>query len=130
MIGNKILLDTSIVIEFLDNNKIILDRINKFEGLFISSIVLGELYIGVNRVTDKAKHLNKLSNALKLCSTLIVDSPTAMHYGEITAALFRKGKPIPTNDVWIAASAIQHDLTLITMDKHFNEIDGLKMEIW
>lgn len=46
------------------------------------------------------------------------------------AALYKKGKPLPINDVWIAASAIQHDLTLVTRDKHFNEISNLKVKSW
>ena len=59
-----------------------------------------------------------------------MDSVTAKIYGELYAALLNKGKPIPINDVWIAASAKQHGLTLITKDKHFAEIEGLDVEFW
>lgn len=124
------LLDTNIVIEVFDGNKIIADKIDKLPEFYITSIVLGELYIGVNRVTNKAKHLKKLNDFLNLCTVLEVDSATAVHYGEIIVGLYKKGKPIPVNDVWIAASAIQHDLTLITRDKHFNEIAGLAIKSW
>lgn len=124
------LLDTNIVIEVFDGNKDIADKINKLPEFYITSIVLGELYIGVNRVTNKAKHLKKLNDFLKLCTVLEVDSVTAVHYGEIIASLYKKGKPIPVNDVWIAASAIQHGLTLITRDKHFSEIAGLSIKSW
>ena len=55
---------------------------------------------------------------------------TAMYYGEIMANLFKKGKPIPTNDVWIAAIAKQHKLTIITKDKHFKEIEGITVKYW
>jgi len=48
----------------------------------------------------------------------------------LKASLRRKGKPIPENDIWIAAIAYQHDLTLITRDKHFSEIDELKIIAW
>ncbi|MHA4810383.1 PIN domain-containing protein [Flavitalea flava] len=44
--------------------------------------------------------------------------------------MYKKGKPIPTNDVWIAAVAIQHNLTLITRGKHFDEIDSLTSKTW
>jgi tRNA(fMet)-specific endonuclease VapC len=130
MIGNNLLLDTNIVIEVFDGNKDIADKINKLSEFYITSIVLGELYIGVNRVANKAKHLKKVNDFLKLCTVINVDSETAVYYGETIAALYKKGKPLPINDVWIAASAIQHDLTLITRDKHFNEISNLKVKSW
>ncbi len=91
---------------------------------------MGELYTGVNRVANKAKHLKNLNDFLKLCILLDADSITAKHYGEIIAALYKKGKPLPINDVWIAAIALQHDLTVVSRDKHFNEIDGLKIKTW
>jgi tRNA(fMet)-specific endonuclease VapC len=122
MTGNNLLLDTNIVIDVFDGNTDIANKINKLPEFFIPSIVLGELYVGVNRVANKAKHLKKLNEFLKLSKVLDIDNTTAVHYGELIASLFKKGKPIPTNDVWIAAVALQHDLTLITRDKHFNEI--------
>jgi len=54
-----------------------------------------------------------------------IDYNTADNYAKIFKQLREKGKPIPTNDLWIAASALQHDLTLFTYDKHFRFIDGL-----
>jgi tRNA(fMet)-specific endonuclease VapC len=53
-----------------------------------------------------------------------------MLYGEIKSSLRQKGKPIPDNDIWIAASARQHSLTLVTRDAHFDEIDDLARERW
>jgi len=57
---------------------------------------------------------------------LNVDDETAAIYGAIIADLYKLGKPIPTNDVWIAAIAIQYNLTLLTADRHFDEIGNLK----
>ena len=130
MTGNKFLLDTNIVIEIFDGNKAIADKINELPEFYISTVVLGELYVGINRVVNKAKHIKKLNEFLKLCIVLDADSATAKHYGASIAHLYKKGKPIPTNDVWIASVALQHKLTLVTMDKHFNEIEGLKVKRW
>lgn len=130
MTGNKFLLDTNMVIEVFDGNTEIADRINKLSGFYISAIVLGELYIGINRVTNKAKHIKKLDSFLQLCSVWNADNVTAKYYGEIVAGLYKKGKPIPSNDIWIAATALQHDLTLVTQDKHFKEIEGLRLKSW
>lgn len=130
MSGSNLLLDTNIVIEVFDGNKSIADKINKLSGFYISSIVLGELYIGIHRVTNKAKHLKKLTGFLELCTVLTIDSNTAQFFGEITASLYKKGKPLPSNDIWIAASTKQHGLTLVTRDKHFNEIDNISLIAW
>ena len=130
MTGNKILLDTNIVIEVFEGNKSIADKIDKLSDFHIPAIVLGELYVGINRVVNKLKHLKMLSDFLKVSTIISVDEETSKHYGEIVASLYKKGKPIPTNDVWIAAIARQHELTLITRDKHFNEIPDLKIKKW
>jgi tRNA(fMet)-specific endonuclease VapC len=130
MTGNKILLDTNIVIEVFDGNRDIADKLSNLSEFFISAVVLGELYIGINRVVRKAKHLRKLNAFLQLCTVLNIDSETAGLYGKIIAALYKKGKPLPVNDVWIAACAMQHNLILITRDKHFSEIEKLKIKSW
>ncbi len=130
MIGNNFLLDTNIVIEIFDGNKEIADRLNNLSDFYISAVVAGELFIGINRVTNKSKHLKKLNDFLELCSVLNTDIITAQYYGEIVAALYKKGKPLPIYDLWIAAAALQHNLILVTRDKHFNEIKGLKTKAW
>ena len=130
MTGNNFLIDTNIVIEVFNGNKAIADKINELSGFYICSVVLGELYIGINRIGNKSKHLKKLNDFLKLCTVLDIDSTTANHYGVIVAELYKKGRPIPTNDVWIAAVAIQHKLTLVTKDKHFQEIESIKFKKW
>jgi len=59
-------------------------------------------------------------------SILFCDQGTARAYGEIKHALRCKGRPIPENDLWIAAIAAQHDLTLVSRDDHFNHIDQIR----
>ncbi len=130
MIGAKILLDTNIVIEIFAGNPKLSKRLDLFQELFIPSIVLGELYVGINRVRNRTKHLQILNSFISLVNIIPVDEATSKIYGEIVAALFKKGKPIPSNDVWIAALAIQHQVALLTRDKHFNEIEGLLLEHW
>ena len=58
------------------------------------------------------------------------DADTAKRYGLIKAELKSKGKPIPENDIWIAAIAKQYDLTIVSRDHHFKEIDDLKLDEW
>lgn len=60
----------------------------------------------------------------------MVNEATCINYGLIKASLRKKGKPIPENDIWIAAIAMQHSLVVATRDKHFDEVDGLSTEEW
>jgi tRNA(fMet)-specific endonuclease VapC len=91
MTGNKIFLDSSIIIELFAGNQSVADKINQLPQFYISSIVLGELYIGINRVVNKQKHLQKLNSFLELCMVLHIDETTASLFGEIVADLFKRG---------------------------------------
>ncbi len=61
---------------------------------------------------------------------LVCDEETARFYGVVKHSLLRKGRPIPENDMWIAASAWQHGLTVATRDGHFDFVDDLSVEHW
>ena len=63
-------------------------------------------------------------------AVLACDTETARQYGEVKEGLRQKGRPIPENDVWIAAIALQYDLTLVARDAHFEQIDGLELDTW
>jgi tRNA(fMet)-specific endonuclease VapC len=91
---------------------------------------LGELFLGAYRSSNPEKHLTQINDFLKKCIVLSADSETAEFYALIKTALLNKGKPIPENDIWIAATARQYGINLITRDKHFNEIDGITIEMW
>ena len=93
----------------------------------IPSIVLGELYFGAER-SDNAKKNKKVIDKLKSSSSIVYcDALTAERYGLIKNQLFNIGKPIPENDIWIAAMATQHDYTILSNDKHFEDIEKIKM---
>ena len=130
MIGSKTLLDTNIVIELFKGNEFIALSLNNHPLPNIPFAVLGELLLGAYRSSDSKKHLKQVNNFLTKCNVIKADNHTANHYALIKSALLKKGKPIPENDIWIAAVAQQHNLILITRDKHFNEIDHLLLDNW
>lgn len=130
MLGSNYLLDTNIVIEILSGNVQIAEKIKELAGFSLCTTVLGELYVGVYRVSNKIKHEKKLLDFLGYCEVILTDTSTSQKFGEISASLYKKGKPIPSNDIWIASIAIQHDLILVTRDNHFKEVEGLKIESW
>ena len=78
-------------------------------------------------VSSNIETVNQFTGANRILSC---DSTTAQHYGEIKNLLREKGRPIPENDIWIAAIANQHNLTLVSRDNHFDKVEGLSLERW
>lgn len=131
MTGSKrILLDTSIVIELFTGNKTIADRISKLNEFYVPIMVVGELYTGVFSSLQESKHLKKLNDFLEIATIIGANEKTAEQYGKIMSELRKRGHPIPTNDVWISAIALQYEFTLVAMDKHFKEITNLNLKEW
>lgn len=125
MTGNsRCLLDTSIIIHSFKNQSIAIE-LDSFSEIFVPSIAAGELYFGAYRSSNPEKHLAEVRAFLHNCTIITVNHETANLYGSIKTDLLAKGKPIPENDMWIAAITLQHNLPLFTTDKHFKEIDGI-----
>lgn len=97
---------------------------------YVPSIVLGELYYGAEKSGRVEQNLQRVDEFAANRSVLVCDGETARIYGRLYYQLRAKGKPIPENDVWIAAIALQHHLTLLTRDVHFNEVDNLPVQGW
>lgn len=93
----------------------------------INTIVLGELLAGFDVGTltgQNRRELNAFLDSPRV-DVLVVGEGTADYYATIFSALKRKGRPIPTNDLWIAASALEHGYSLYSFANHFKNIDGL-----
>ncbi len=104
----------------------------RFRGqlIWISSVVLAELYFGARRSGRIAQNLANVEALIAGFILVSCDKGTAEQFAQIKQSLAVKGRPIPENDIWIAATAIQHNLTLVTRDTHFNQVDGLTIEVW
>jgi tRNA(fMet)-specific endonuclease VapC len=83
------------------------------------------LYYGAYCSTNVKKHLDQTNQFLQDYTILAPDIKTGEFYGQIKTALKNRGRPIPENDIWIAAIAIQFNLPLFTSDKHFKQIDNI-----
>jgi tRNA(fMet)-specific endonuclease VapC len=129
-VAGKYLIDTNIAILFLNNKEFVVDKIMGSDQIFICSIVVGELLYGARKSTLAKKNLYKYENFINSLSFLPVDIITAKHYSLIKNHLSFKGTPIPENDIWIAAVALQHELMLATDDSHFNLVEGLHIKNW
>lgn len=122
-----ILLDTNAYASFKKNEAAIIEIVRLAELICISPIVIGELTAGFDG-GSKARQ-NKIELQKFLASSRVVVYPitldTSHFFSQIYCILKRKGKPIPTNDMWIASQALEHGCVLCTHDKHFSFIEGL-----
>jgi tRNA(fMet)-specific endonuclease VapC len=117
--SGKYLLDTNVAIRIL-NQAVDLEarRAIGFEA-FLSLTVVGELSFGAEKSRQPEINRSRIDRLIALCPLVPHDLGTAHRYGKVKAALEQKGRPIPENDLWIAACALQHDLILATLDGHF-----------
>lgn len=127
MTGSKCLLDTSVIIHAFRENNAVSIKLDAIAEVYVPLIVIGELFYGAYKSTDPVKHIERIQIFLSNCIILNPDGATADMYGSIKAALMKKGKPIPENDIWIAAMALQYNLPLFTTDKHFAEVETLSL---
>lgn len=123
----NILLDTNAYSAFKLGQTEAVDIIQQAQNIAINSTVLGELMAGFAVGSREAKNRQELQQFLESSRVLVfpVDEVTAIYYATVYQLLRSKGRPIPTNDMWIAASALQHGYALFTHDNHFSAIDGL-----
>lgn len=128
--NGRFLLDTNIVIAFFNKEINIVEKVALSGGIFISSTILGELYFGAQKSRKKHENLITIEQFISESSVLSCDISTAREFGTIKHQLQSKGKPIPDNDIWIAAMAKQYNLTLVTRDEHFQGVENLFIENW
>ncbi|NUQ24851.1 MAG: type II toxin-antitoxin system VapC family toxin [Saprospiraceae bacterium] len=128
--NGRYLLDTNIVVPFLNGETGLKDKLGQYEDIYLPVFVLGELYYGAFNSSKKTYNLEKIEEFKEEIFILDCDEHTTKIYGEVKKGLKNKGTPIPENDIWISAIAIQYNLTLVTRDSHFYNVDGLSIERW
>jgi len=126
----RFLLDTNIVIALFAQEASVLQQLQQAVGIFLPCIVLGELYYGARKSGRAAANVQRVDEFASQNVVLLCDMETAQQYGIIKEALRAKGRPLPENDIWIAALALQHGLVLVSRDAHFNGITGLPVAVW
>lgn len=128
--SGRVLLDTNVVIALFAEKLAVAEKLTETEEVFVSSIVLGELYFGARNSARVEENVGRIAVFAQSSTVLRCDSSTAERYGHIKQQLKASGTPIPENDIWISATAVQFGLTLISRDKHFGAVKGLKLERW
>lgn len=124
------LLDTKVIIALFAGEPSVQEHLAVAHEVYVPSVSTGELCFGALRSGRPAENLARVDEFAANNVVLSCDTQTACHYGQLKAALRAQGRPIPENDLWIAAVALQHDLTLVTSDAHFSGIESLRAESW
>lgn len=122
-----VLLDTNAYASFKRADSAIIEVIQQAELIGITPIVIGELYAGFdggNKAKQNKIELKRFMESPRV-KVYSLTPDTSNFFSQIFCSLKKKGRPIPTNDIWIAAQALEHGCVVCTYDKHFEAIDGL-----
>lgn len=125
----RLVLDTNIAIDLLNGNTLVIQLLEEVSSFFLPVTVCGELLFGAKnsgRPVDNEKLFRQFISACELLPNNLAIAET---YAEIRKKLKDKGRPIPENDIWIAANCIAHGIPLASRDKHFKEVEGLELVI-
>lgn len=122
-----LLLDTNAYAALFRGNEAVAGRVRHAEQVLISAIVAGELLFGFRNSSRYEANARRLDDFLAspYVAFLPVTLVTADRFARIAAALRRKGRPLPGNDMWIAAHAMESGADLLSFDEHFAHVDGL-----
>jgi predicted nucleic acid-binding protein len=123
----RIALDSNRYADFCRGDARAVETLRTADEIWLPLIVLGELRAGFahgSRRSDNEKILARFLNVSRV-RVVIPDEQTTHFYADLYAALRKAGRPIPTNDLWIAALALQHDLVLFARDSHFDHVPRL-----
>ena len=124
------LLDTNAAVDILNNKLDLKSRLDSGLEIYLCLTVVGELIFGAEKSRWSSANRARIDRLQKLCPVILPSLETAKQYGSLKSRLRRRGTPIPENDLWIGALAIQNGLSLVTQDRHFDVIEGLHVEAW
>ena len=124
------ILDTNALSAVADGETSVVTHIGKAERIAVPVVVLGEYRFGIAQSRHRATYESWLQEWIAVVIVLNIDEETTHSYSAIGVELKKKGKPIPANDLWIAALCRQHSLPLVSRDRHFDFVHGLRRLNW
>ena len=120
------IVDTNALSAWAASNASVEAILSSVDRLVVPSIVLGEYYFGIRQSRYRERTEAWLARTLPLTEIAAVDSSTADFYADIRQELKDSGRPIPENDTWVAALARQHKLAVLSNDRHFDFVEGVR----
>ena len=124
------ILDTNAVSALMRGEPTLARLLESSERHHLPVVVIGEYRYGLLRSRHRQTLQAFLDTLIRESLVLRIDESTAAHYAAVRSELRESGRPIPENDVWIAALARQHDQPLVSRDEHFDEVAGLERLSW
>jgi predicted nucleic acid-binding protein len=125
----RLLLDTSAYSALRRGHSEVSALVRRAERLLVSTIVLGELLFGFRLGSRERRNRDDLRELLDSpwVEVIPVTETTADRYARVVSRLREKGTPIPTNDVWLAAQALETGADLLSFDRHFEAVEGIAL---
>lgn len=124
------ILDTNALSAVADNEPAAVEVFISADSIALPVIVLGEFRFGINQSSRRSHYETWLGRLIAVSHVLDIDEQTSQHYAELRIRLRRLGKPIPSNDLWIAALSQQHSLAILSRDRHFDALAGITRLAW
>ena len=124
------ILDTNALSAFIDGDPALWARLAAEDFVALPVIVLGEFRYGISGSRYRARYEQWLDQHLRDFEILGVTESTTLRYARVRTSLKKLGRPIPANDAWIAALALQHRLPVLSRDERFDAVPGLRREAW
>jgi tRNA(fMet)-specific endonuclease VapC len=125
-----VILDTNALSAFVDGDAGVGEVLRRQARAAIPVIVLGEFRYGIAESRHRSAYEAWLESELPHFDVLAVTDETATAYAALRVALRRSGRPIPANDAWIAALALQHRLPVLSRDQHFDAVPNIQRQSW
>jgi predicted nucleic acid-binding protein len=125
-----LILDTNALSAYLDRTPEAVEVVSRARALAIPVIVAGEFAFGIAQSRHREEYERSLQRMLDRSTVLDIGIETARHYAAIRLELKGAGKPIPANDLWIAALSRQHAIPVMSRDSHFDFVGGLRRRTW
>lgn len=127
MTGSSIGLDTNQAVHVLNDVAVVIAWLKSFAELLVPVTVVGELRFGALKSSRSRENLAKVDAFVSRCKVLETRTATADLYARVRLDLLAKGRPVPEDDLWIAAACLEHGVPLATADRHFDHVSGLQV---
>jgi tRNA(fMet)-specific endonuclease VapC len=125
-----VILDTNAVSALADGDSALARVLADVARFTLPVIVIGEFRFGLARSRHRERYERWLASLVTVSAVADVDLDTATHYARLRDELRTAGRPIPSNDTWIAALAVQHGLPVVSRDEHFDQVDQVRRIQW
>lgn len=124
------ILDTNALSAFFDGELAVVELLGQLSDLYLPVIVMGEYQFGLRASRLKKARESQLLAFARACTVLPILESSVTFYAAIRDSLRRAGTPIPENDIWIAALALEYQLPVLTRDQHFLKVKQIKTQTW